>query len=90
MFLDLVRHNEMRMRRTVPSSVACPPLQYLFTFSHKRYFLRKQTIEHQMCVLLIFSTSFSEIYIIARRTERDTIKNVNTSSRKVPVTLVRF
>jgi hypothetical protein len=41
------RQHEMCVRRVVSSSVACPPLQYLFTSSHKRYFLQKHNSEHQ-------------------------------------------
>jgi hypothetical protein len=42
-----------------------------------------------MCVL-ISSTTFSETFLILRRIRQDTAKNVNTSSCKVSVVLVRF
>ena len=37
----------------------------------------------------IFSTTFSEIFIILRRNEQDMTKNVQRSSCKVPVILVK-
>jgi len=42
-----------------------------------------------MCVY-IFSTKLSEIFPTLRRTERDTIENIDWSSCKVTVILVRF
>jgi hypothetical protein len=44
--------------------------------------------EYKMCVLT-FSTSFSEKFLILRRTQRDIITNVYRTSCQVPVTLVR-
>ena len=40
-----------------------------FTLSHKRHNFRKKVFERIMCVM-IFSTSFSEKFLILRRTER--------------------
>jgi hypothetical protein len=42
-----------------------------------------------MCVL-IFSTRFSEIFLIPRRTERDMMKNAYWSACKVPIVTVRY
>ena len=42
-----------------------------------------------MCVL-IFSTILSETFLIIRRTEQDTIKNVDWSSSKVLVIQAGF
>ena len=71
------------------SSVACPALQHITIFSHKRHDFRKRGLEDKMCGL-IFSTILSEMFNISRRMERDMIKNVYRSSCKVPVILVRF
>jgi len=39
---------------------------------------------------MTFSTNLSEIFLILKRIQPDTITNVHGSSRKVPVTFVRF
>jgi len=76
----------VHMRRIVLSSVACPALPHFSTLSHKRHDFRKSGIENK----IFFSVQLSEIFLILRRTERDIVVNVPTSSCKVPVTLVRF
>ena len=49
----------------------------------------KKNIEYETCVL-IFSTSFTETFLILRRIQRDTIGNVLRFSCKAHVTFVRF
>jgi hypothetical protein len=65
-----------------------PALQYVSTLSHKR-FSKKKIIENKMCVS-IFSTFFSEKFLIRRRREQGMIIHVYRSSHKVPAILVRF
>jgi hypothetical protein len=51
----VIQHTK-RMRRIILSSVACLPLHYLSTLSHKRHRVRENVIKHKMCVF-IFSTT---------------------------------
>jgi hypothetical protein len=71
------------------SSVACLPVQYFSTLSHKRHDFLKKVIERKMCVY-IFSTIFVRNVSILRRIERDMMKNVNWFSCKVPATFAIF
>ena len=60
--------------------------------SHKARFRTKKKVkgtEHEMHVLFTLKIP-SENFLILRRIERDMIKNVNTSSCKVSIILVRF
>jgi hypothetical protein len=50
---------------------------------------KKKGTEHRMCVSLLFIT-WSETFFSLRRNERDMIKYVHRSSRKVPFILVKF
>ena len=79
-----------QLHRIKLSSEACPALPYFSTLSHNRQdFSEKKVLEHIMYVL-IFSTTFPEIFFILRRIQRDMTINVRSSSCKIPVILVRF
>jgi hypothetical protein len=78
--------HEMRMRHVVVSGLSGSTI--FSTLSHKWQDLKK-VIEHKICVLT-FSTTFSATIPILRRSERNMIKQVDLSSCKVPVILVRF
>jgi hypothetical protein len=86
--VTLVIRHAKRMRRIIFSSVACLALPYFSTLSHKWHDLRKNVIEHKMCVLIV-SAILPETFFILRRIERDII-NVHRSSCKVLVILVGF
>ena len=66
----------MRMCRVILTSVACPALQHFSTLYHKRHdFQVGKVTEHKMCVL-IFSSIFSKPFLIIRRTERESVINI--------------
>ena len=79
----------MRMRRIILSSVACLALPYFFTLSHKRRDFWIKFAAHKMFTL-IFSTTFSETFLILSRIEQDIIINIRGSSCKVLDVLVSF
>jgi hypothetical protein len=85
----LVMQHAKRMRRIILSSVSCLVLPHFSTLSHKRHDFWKEVIEHKF--VFWFSVQLlSEIFLILRRIQRDSITNVHRSSRKVHVILVRF
>jgi len=87
--LALVIQHATRMRYIVLPYVAFLDLQHVSSLSHKRYDSRKKVIEHEIRVL-IFSTMFSEIYLILRRIQRDIITSLQSSSVQVPAIVSKF
>ena len=79
----------MQCACAILSSVASPAVRYFSTLRHKRRDFRSDITEHEMCVLIL-STVLAETFLILKRTERDIIIYIHTSSRKVPVIIVRF
>jgi hypothetical protein len=91
MFVVLVIQHAKRMRRIILSSVASLALPHCSTLSHKRYDFRgKGTLLNTKRVLLVFLQFMYETFLTLRRIQRDTVINVLTSSRKVPVILIGF
>ena len=69
-------------------SMACPPLQYFYTLSHKgQDFLKKKVSEHNTRVL-IFSTTLETSLIL--RNEQDKIKMYTGLQVKYPLFLSDF
>jgi hypothetical protein len=70
------------MRSIILSAVTCLVLSYFSTLSHKRQDFRKIFFEYDMC--LGFSVQrLSETFLILRRTQRDSVANVNRSTCNV-------
>ena len=65
------------------SSVVCPVLQYFSTLSNKRHDFRRKNLLNTKCVS-IFCTIYCETFLALRRTEREMIRNVYWSARKIP------
>jgi hypothetical protein len=72
----------------VLSPVACLPLPYLSTLSHKRHDFRKKILSIK-CVFWFSLQLLPETFLILRRIQR-VIINVRMSSCKLTVTLVGF
>jgi hypothetical protein len=79
----------MQCACAILSSVTWAALQYVSTLPHKRYNFRKKVTEHKMCVLISLLLLIVP-FLILTRTEQDMIKNVQWSSCKVLVILVRL
>jgi hypothetical protein len=89
LFVALVTQHARRMCHIISSYVGYSAPPYFSTLSHKRHDFRKNFTENRHCVL-IFSSSLSEIFFVLRMIERNIIININRTSCKVPIILVRF
>ena len=69
--------------------VVKPTLQYSSTLLQKRQDFQINLLNAK-CVFWFALQGLSETFPILRRNERDMIKNVYRSSRKLPLNLVRF
>ena len=73
------------MRCITLSSVVCLAVPCFSTLSHNWHNFWKNVNEHRMCVLIL-----SETFLILRRNEHDTIKNIPRPSCKAPIIVGRF
>ena len=90
-FITLVIHYAMRMRRIILLSVTCPVLPYFPTLSQKWHEFRGEKKSVKTKSVFLFSLlHLSERVLILRRIQRDIITNVHRSSHTVAVILVRF
>jgi hypothetical protein len=86
-YVALGTQHAICMRRIV--IFACPALHNFFRFiSYSAWFSKK--LQNIKCVVRFSLQIWLKLFFILRRIERDTIKNVHSSFRKVPVILVRF
>jgi len=75
--LALVIRHSKRMRPIILISVACLALPYFSTLSHTRVDFREKVIEHDMCVLIHY-TSFVCYISPSKKIRRDAIIHVHT------------
>jgi hypothetical protein len=82
--LFLVIQHAKRMSRIIWSSVAWPT--YFSASFHKRHDYQKKLLNIK-CVL-IFSTTFSQTFLIARRIQHDIIVSLHWSSGNVSIIIL--
>jgi hypothetical protein len=86
----LIQHST-RIRHIVTSFVAPMAPPYILTLSHKRCdFRKKKKFSNIKCLFLFSISLLSKTFLILRRIQRNIVKNVETSSCKVPVISVGF
>jgi len=80
----------MQSACAVLSSVACLALSYLFTFSHEQhdFWEKKNIIGHKMCFDFLYNIFGNISY--SEKNSAKCYHNVNKSSCKVPVILVKL
>ena len=74
---------------SIQSSMACPAIQYFFSFSHKQHDLKKKLLNTK-CVFWFSLQLLSETFLILRRKEQDMPKTVHWSPCKYPLLLSEF
>ena len=90
-FVGVVIQQPMLMLRILLSSVACLAVQYFCTLSHKQHdFREKKLLITKYVFWFSLQFFFFITFLTLGRIERVTFKNVNWSSCKVPVILLRF
>ena len=86
--IALITRNSKHVRCIILSPLFSLVLPYFFKLSHKGHnFWRKQVIEHRRSGL-IFSTNLFATFLILRKTQREIIINVYTSSCKIRIAIV--
>ena len=81
----------MKRACAVLSPVTCPAVQYFSTLSPEWYdFWKRKVIQQKKSVFWFSLQILSDSFLLLRRTERDIIENVHTSSCTVPSFLSDF
>ena len=88
----LVIQNAMRIRYIILSSVSYLAVPYLSTLSHIRHGFGKNFSVNIKCVYIYIYIflNLSQMFFIPRKTERDLVTNVYSSSCKFLIIVTRF
>jgi hypothetical protein len=86
----LIIQRANRMRRVTLSRLACLPLPYFPTISHKRHDFWKKGLPNIKCVFIFSLQLLFEIFFILKIIQRDIIVNIHSSSCKVSIIRVMF
>jgi hypothetical protein len=88
-FVALVIHYPLRMRRIILSSVACLALPYFSTLIKGMIFGKSYWTE-KVCFDFLYSFLKKKTFLIIRRIKRDIFTNMHRFSCKVPVIRLRL